>query len=278
MRKQSISLLLMILCLSMMTISVNAQRNYPTNEPTSEPRDSANASVTEAPQSTPSPAASDSETDTDAPTTPDSDTNAIVIQAEDGLQLAGHYYGNGSRAVLLLHELYTASASWNGVIDALLDSGFSVLTVDLRGHGATRGAINWNLAQDDTLTWLDWLTDAQNVRRVYVMGSSMGANLAMVGCAAHDACVGAVAISPGLHYFGVFTEDAVLSGLPMLLVYADRDSRPARDIPQMIDMAEDAELDTLTVLSYPGRAHGMLLFDTDAPVLEDIVAWLRGIR
>lgn len=210
--------------------------------------------------------------------TPEADSGpqalAAAITTDDGLTLHGDYYPleGETPAVLLLHQLYATRTSWNALIEPLLAHGFAVLAVDLRGWGRSRGAINWRAAQDDTLLWFDWLAEQPGVRgdAIFVMGSSMGANLALVGCAGAETCAGAVAISPGLHYFGVFTEEAVAAGIPALLVYAEDDYRPARDIPQM------ANLDGFAgeVIVYAGRDHGMALFDAQPELAATILAWL----
>lgn len=204
----------------------------------------------------------------------------VEIQAEDGLKLVGEYFApheGDFPAVLLLHQLYTTRRSWRGVIPSLLDQGYRVLAVDLRGYGASRGAINWRAAQDDTQAWLAWLRAQPGVQgnQVFIMGSSMGANLALVGCAQAEACAGAVALSPGWNYFGVYTEDAVLSGRHTLIVYADRDRQPGREVPQMIARAAEHNLSSVSALSYPGRAHGIDLFRVDADLLDTIIGWMN---
>lgn len=220
----------------------------------------------------------------DATPTPDAPAGQpVTIEAGDGLALYGVYHvppGAGQTpALLLLHQLYTTSRSWNTVVGSLLASGYRVLAVDLRGYGVTRGGINWARAQDDTLRWLAWLANQPGVNSaaIFTMGSSMGANLAIAGCAAADRCAGAVALSPGLNYFGVRTR-AALTEAPVLVVYADRDSIPGRDVPRMVEIAAEAENTDLTAIAYAGRAHGVALFSAYDDVLGHILDWLDAHR
>lgn len=220
----------------------------------------------------------------DAAPTPDGPTGQpVTIEAADGLTLYGVYHvppGAGQTpALLLLHQLYTTSRSWNAVMGSLLAHGYRVLAVDLRGYGATRGGINWLRAQDDALRWLTWLANQPGVNSaaVFTMGSSMGANLAIAGCAAADRCAGAVALSPGLNYFGVRVR-AALTETPVLMLYADRDSIPGRDVPRMVEIAVGAENADLTAIAYAGRAHGMALFSAYDDVLGHILDWLDAHR
>lgn len=205
----------------------------------------------------------------DAPASAGTD---VSVQAADGRTLYGTYYAGQGRAALLLHELYTNRASWEPLVQPLLDSGMAVLTVDLRGYGQTKGKINWSAAQDDTTVWAAWLAGQSGITSLVMVGSSMGANLALNGCAAVEGCAGAVAISPGLNYFGVRTRAALEDGFPALLVYADRDTYPRKDVPDMLEIgAGHAE-----ALTFEGREHGMDLFTTHADLAGTIAAWLSA--
>ncbi len=206
-----------------------------------------------------------------APSTSGSD---VQIAASDGKTLYASYFAadGDSKAVILLHELYTNRSSWKPLVQPLLDSGFKVLAIDLRGYGKTKGKINWKTAQKDTVEWADWLKAQPGVQSIELVGSSMGANLALNGCAAISGCLGAVAISPGLNYFGVKTSDAVQAGFPALIVYADRDSYPKNDVPKMQELGGDH----LEILLYSGRTHGIGLFKEHDDLAGSIVTWLAG--
>ena len=201
----------------------------------------------------------------------------VAIPATDGLALAGDFYLVDAQhpTVLLLHELYTTRASWNVLIGTLTGAGFNALAVDLRGYGSTGGAINWNQAVVDVQTWLNWLRSGAGVRgdAISIVGSSMGSTLAIVGCANDPACRTAVALSPGWAYYGIGVENALETGRPVLAIYAKDDSWPKQGIPRMQSTAGDS----LTVQTYEGNAHGMLLFDTNGDTLIPlIVSWLSA--
>jgi len=207
----------------------------------------------------------------------------VSIETDDGAILYGDYFvphDGGTPVVLLLHQLYTRRSSWNPIINPLLESGFRVLAVDLRGYGASSGAgINWTHAQDDTQAWLRWLYGQPGVRHdaVFIAGASMGANLALVGCTQADLCNGAVALSPGRSYFGVQVDDAIISGKPALIVYADRDYRPRRDMPELLELAaENGTQEIINVLTYPGRAHGVDLFRMEDDLLPQVIGWMAA--
>lgn len=202
----------------------------------------------------------------------------VQAAAADGLALSGDFYlqNPDGPTALLLHQLYTTRRSWAPLLPHLLASGYNVLVVDLRGYGATRGAINWARATDDVQTWLDWLRLEAGVNggRIVIIGSSMGANLAAVGCWRDGRCAAAVALSPGWAYFGVsvgpVVEDPAMP--PLLVVYALRDAWPARGVPRMIEAAGEGPL---TVQTYPGNRHGMSLLTAEAETLVPLLLeWL----
>lgn len=215
-------------------------------------------------------AAQDSAPAAPSPTTP----SLIEIPAADGLTLRGAYFAPHANApaVLLIHQLYTTRHSWDTLTLPLMEAGYNVLAIDLRGYGKTRGSINWTRAQEDTTRWAAWLSQQSGVSSVTFIGSSMGAALALNGCAAFDPCKGAVAISPGLNYFGVSTEAALSDGFPILAIYADKDRYPSEDMPAMQEIAGDK----MTVITLTGRAHGIDLFREDDTLIPSIVEWVKA--
>ena len=61
-------------------------------------------------------------------------------------------------------NLYARRSSWDVLLEPLLRGGYNVLAIDVRGHGTTRGGIDWNLAIEDNALWFAWLRDVAQVR------------------------------------------------------------------------------------------------------------------
>ncbi len=102
------------------------------------------------------------------------------ITAPDGTRLDGWFFrparSNGS-AVILLHGISDTRA---GVLDAaefLLRAGYTVLTPDARGHGASGGdPITYGVREaSDVHAWADWLVAQGGADRLYGLGRSLGA-------------------------------------------------------------------------------------------------------
>ena len=207
-----------------------------------------------------------------------SDTNIVRTVGSDGKSLYGDFYllDVAQPTVLLLHQLYTDRSSWAVLIGPLLASGRNVLAVDLRGHGATKGAIDWQMAVEDVQAWLDWLRFEAGVRAnaISMIGSSMGSSLALVGCANDWGCPTAIAISPGWSYYGVYVEQSFTEKFdtrPVLLVLTESDHWPSLGVPRMVEAAKNP----VTVETYEGNAHGMSLFDVYGTELTPLILeWL----
>ncbi len=204
---------------------------------------------------------------------------AVEVEATDGLILAGDLFTqmDDAPAVLLMHMLGGNRSAWEPFITPLYDAGYTVLAVDLRGHGQTRGERDWTLAEADVQTWLDWLRTQDGVRAeaVSIVGASIGSNLALLGCANDVDCVTAIALSPGADYFGVMPSEAVAIGLAersTLLVGSYDDGSVVEDILSMVGDAEGE----IGVRFYTGRAHGTNLFRSeDEQFINMMIDWLN---
>lgn len=203
----------------------------------------------------------------------------IEVTAADGVTLVGDLY-NAERniqtpAVLLMHMFGGSRRDWQPLIPALTGAGYRVLTVDLRGHGETGGRRDWQAAVTDVQTWLDWMHSQPSILpdKIAIVGASIGSNLALVGCANDDACVTAVALSPGLNYFGVTTSDAMegLSRRSALLVASQTDSPSGDSVKTLAALAEGE----VGLQLYRGGTHGTLLLISQGKTLIPLITnWL----
>lgn len=205
------------------------------------------------------------------------DSTLVEIPADDGLTLIGDFYAleDDAPAVLLLHMLNSDRAAWEPLIPALTDAGYHVLAVDLRGHGDTGGANDWELAVTDVQTLLDWLKSQDGVTDVVIIGGSIGSNLALIGCGNDPDCVTAIALSPGLDYRGLQPEDSLVTDLEersALLIGSHNDNPSGADIRQMATNARGE----VAMWLFPGRTHGTNLFGAanGETVISLIVSWL----
>jgi acetyl esterase/lipase len=207
----------------------------------------------------------------------------ISIPASDDLMLVGDLYlpnttsETGNPTVLLFHMLGSQRSAYDPLIPDLVDSGYTVLNADMRGHGETGGSQEWGLTIADVQVWLNWLHlhSAVDGSRIAIIGGSIGGNIALMGCANDVDCVGAVALSPGMDYRGVQPESSVVEGLSeraILLVASHGDGYSAESIEQLFTKSTG----DVSARNYRGNSHGTNLFRTDYDsVSYMILSWLE---
>lgn len=127
-----------------------------------------------------------------------------IATERDGVHIEYHLYGQGDPAVVLIHGWATDANYWNAQI-APLKSRYTVVTVDLAGHGASsRNRNDWSMERygGDVATVVQQLPN----RQVVLVGHSMGATVALEA-----------ARQLGERVIGIVAVDALKSiGLPPL--------------------------------------------------------------
>lgn len=204
----------------------------------------------------------------------------VARQAADGTSLAADFYPADSPdapLIIALHMLNSRRAAYEPIIPDLRAAGYALLNIDMRGHGASGGPRDWELAIDDVAGWIAWLADRDGLGEggLVLMGASIGANVALVACAASPVCQGAIALSPGLDYRGVRPETALVEGLAerAALLAAAHDDRYSADTVRILFASAQG---STTARLYRGNSHGTRLFDSDYESISRLIlAWLN---
>jgi len=202
----------------------------------------------------------------------------IAIEAADGLTLRGTFYPASSPGqnpgLLLLHMNGGRRQDWNDVVPELANSGFAVLTLDMRGHGQSGGSKDWNQAADDLQRAWRYLSEHEEVdsERTAIIGASIGANMALVTGVNEPSIKGVALLSPGLNYLEVMTNDAIVDygNRPALIVASEEDSYAAessRTLKQLAPGPADLVL-------YNGAGHGTRMFSAEPELLNVLTSWL----
>jgi hypothetical protein len=145
---------------------------------------------------------------------------AAEVTAADGAVLRGWIFTpaapNGS-AVIVLHGVGDTRAGVLGHAAYLLSAGYTVLTPDSRGHGASGGDyITFGVKEAaDVHTWADWLFRNRPVTRLYGMGESMGAGIILESLATEPRLRAVVAECPFVTFQEIAYDRLIQStGLP----------------------------------------------------------------
>lgn len=205
----------------------------------------------------------------------------VALRASDGttLSAAWHAPAGTAPAVLLVHMLTRSHDEWDTTAQALNGSGFGVLAIDLRGHGASAGSSSaLGPMQQDVQAGLDWLKSRPDVlsTRLGIAGASLGAALTVLAAAADPAVRSIALLSPAGEYRGLRCEAAMRKyaerrGAVMLLAstgdpYA---LRTAHHFESMGTGARDLRVVDGT------NAHGTTMLSVRPDLIASLVDWFR---
>jgi pimeloyl-ACP methyl ester carboxylesterase len=101
-----------------------------------------------------------------------------IVLTADAVHLEYNVYGSGEPAVLLVHGWAENSSYWQGQIEPLTAAHYTVVTLNLAGHGAsTNNRSDWSMANyaQDVATVARQLPN----RQLILVGHSMGADVAL---------------------------------------------------------------------------------------------------
>ena len=230
--------------------------------------------------------------------------SAVSFPSNDGVEVSA-IFGSAQTdeslpVVILLHDLGGSKSDWlnnTGTYLALLERGYAVLAIDMRGHGNTPlpddrqvlELIDLELSFLDVHAALIWLPSQSkvDVSRVAVVGSGFGGNVAYVSLGNFPEQIKTgVSLSPGL-WQSVSLEPLVTGvGLEpfgprsMLFMAGDQDQIQAGDTTLSYeDFARSLEAQTAEpkdLRVFPDSAdHGFELLDNVAEAQDLFFLWLE---
>ncbi len=205
----------------------------------------------------------------------------VTVTAADGLVMVGDFYRVPAATeplptVLLQHMLSGNRDQWLPLIPPLLEAGFHVLTVDLRGFGETGGTRQLETSIDDTRFWFAWLRAQPDVQAdaLALIGGSFGAVPALGGCAPEPGCLTSILISPG--DFPLLDADmyARMSERSILFMVG-RDDNVLYDTLRMFERTTGEAAMTV----YNSAVHGTSMFAARSPQRDSatalVIQWLN---
>jgi dienelactone hydrolase len=153
----------------------------------------------------------------------------VLLNTADQVKLAGDWYAPSSSgdtkvpAVLLVHGFGQDRSQWEAFVrERLLPAGFAALTLDLRGHGASKekaGAAviaeaGWSSDPKqfplDVNTAIQWLKarNEVDVNRIAMIGCELGADLAFLASGKYEEVRSAIVISGNAGNAGALAKSA----------------------------------------------------------------------
>jgi len=196
------------------------------------------------------------------------------LETDDSVNIAYSYYSGGPRGIILLHMLNRNRNDWNEFARELQTLGFSVISIDLRGHGQSSG--NWKSFGSDEFNAMVFdvkaakeVLAANGATNFGIIGASIGANIALKYS---DPDVSAVVLlSPGLEYRDVDIEsDAEQFNTPVLIVASSEDQYSATSSEKIEKLLPGDK--KLIMLNDAG--HGTSMF-VKPELSQEIINWIQ---
>lgn len=242
---------------------------------------------------TPSASASASAAAAVVPPTPSKPT---TLETADGVTLAGDLLLSAeptAPVLVLIHSFRVDRSEWGPLVEkmAAAERRYTIVNVDLRGHGASRGGKDGGKTFDfSTIKPEDVEQLVQDVEAaakhgveatggrassVVLLGSSLGAALAAKAASTVPKVSAVGLVSPGaaIHGFDVYRPFADVRALPAFIGASGADNVSREPLAALTKMAKKG-----TVKTYEGQAHSARWIGKDQPALwDDLAAWLSQV-
>lgn len=208
----------------------------------------------------------------------------VKIVTQDGFELVGVYRHDGqARIAILLHMMPATKESWDEIAQKLLERGYASFAIDMRGHGeSTMGdKLDYKNFSDEQHKAKQFDVEAALVfarengfdeTRTILIGASIGANLAIRALAQHHGIPLAIALSPGLNYRGVKTDDVIQSLWPnqkVVLAASDDDQQSWESVNELHRLNHSTVL-----IERHSLGHGTNMTDSDPSLTEVLFSHL----
>lgn len=183
----------------------------------------------------------------------------VSFGTTDGGVVYANEYGTGGHVVILAHGGRFTKESWSRQAEALADSGYHVIAIDVRGRGRSRGGSAGANGVD-----LDVLAAAHYARErdapdVTVIGASFG------GWASARAAIAAPAVIDRLILLAASpVDEPERLTVPTLFIVARNDTTGS-GTPRLTAIRAQYERapGAVNLVVLDGAAHAQFLFDTD---------------
>ncbi len=185
----------------------------------------------------------------------------VNMQTEDSLNIVGDYFEGNSKAVILLHMFQKTKLSWRSFAEKLNGDGYSVLSIDFRGHGESDD--NWkNFVEKDFINMIQDVKAAKAFLKMYgikeigIIGASIGANIALNYSIEDEDVRFVVLLSPGMNYKGINIENSDFNR-PILIVVSKDDVQSFNDSKEIL---ENISNEDKKIALFENAGHGTDMF------------------
>ncbi len=202
---------------------------------------------------------------------------AVGLTTADGLALAAYYYASSQPSapgVLLLHQRGGRKENWTSFAQLLQKRGYAVLAVDFRGHGQSKGVVNWFGTDQDVAAAYDFLAGQPGVNpsQIALVGASIGTQEAITFAETNPDKVRGVAMLSTFASNDIERAIRTYPG-PILLMATEGDVAATQVSRQLAKAVPRAEL---FILKNSDR-HGTQMLGSELKIELPLLGWLSRI-
>lgn len=194
-----------------------------------------------------------------------------------------------SPVVVLLHDYGLDRRDWGIFIPDLVQQGYKVLALDLRGHGKSIGKGGRVAGQyspavatallpagaADVQGALDWIRQqpAIDPKQISLIGVGLGADVAYA-CAKQfgPAIRHTIVISPSM---AALTESDLGAAVPQRVLFCASSGDATGSAMLVVESLANFTRDPKKVVVYPSAVHGLAMFYRHPEIKQEILDWLR---
>jgi dienelactone hydrolase len=219
----------------------------------------------------------------------------------DDVGISAAYYPTAADlapAVVLLHDFGKSRDEWTSFAALLQRNGIAALAIDLRGHGESMRKLTAQGPQRvdvhdftprdfedmllDVEAAFDWITDQPGIdkHRIGLVGSSLGANVALRYAAFNEDLAALLLLSPGITYRGLRADEPMrkLGPIPLRLVVSQFDAFYFESAKRLLEIRHEKDHNSedekeLTICS--GSLHGTAMLKGVNGLTPLLLDWLK---
>lgn len=190
--------------------------------------------------------------------------------------------------VILLHSIAESKQMWDPYAKELAEKGYSVLAIDLRGHGESNKrkskrlywrsfeSESWNNMLYDVTEGINYLKQNNpevNINKIIIVGSSLGANVAVVAAEKEkDKVKGIALLSPFGNYKGIEARVPLVNyGAHPLLIIVSKTDKLCYDASNELVKYAQGKYEIVLVKN---AGHGIFMLRFEPKLKEKLYNWL----
>lgn len=209
----------------------------------------------------------------------------VEILTEDDVIIIGDFVGDGKkRAAILLHMMPSDRNSWKSFANRLNEKDYASLAIDERGHGEStmNGTLNFRSFTDtqqqekrlDVEAAFDHLIKRGfKESNIIIVGASIGANLAIQFLTIHHRIPLAIALSPGVDFHGIKTDDLIVrldNNQKVVLIASEEDGYSFTSVRKLNSINKEKTI----LIERSGIGHGTDMLENDKNLIDEMLSYV----